>query len=144
MGPIRSLPEFIRRRRNELNLTQTDVAQAVGVQSPDFISLIEQGLRNLSLDRIPMLAQVLQVEAVELCKMALEQQFPLLADCLFSEQSIFRGPQQGSGAAQNLGTKLLSLIPDIRDPIIHMIDQHYTRRMSSQRTTKQEMASSRR
>jgi transcriptional regulator with XRE-family HTH domain len=74
--------ELIRSRRNELSLTQQEVAEKVGVKSGEYISLVESGVRNLDLDRIPRLAEALRVNSAMLARMALAEQYPLLAASL--------------------------------------------------------------
>jgi transcriptional regulator with XRE-family HTH domain len=82
-----SFGEFIAEMRVRRNLTQAEVARAIGVASPDFISLVEHGHRNLGLDRVPRLAAILRVNVQDLCLMALTQQYPLLAAVLVQTMS---------------------------------------------------------
>ncbi len=77
---------FIRSRRLELGLTQRFVADRVGVISPDFISLVEQGRRRLDLDRVPALATALGLEPRTLCGMALAERHPDLCRAMFGER----------------------------------------------------------
>jgi len=51
---------FLRRRRQELDKTQMEIAQACGLTVMS-ITMIEAGQRRLSLERVPRLAEVLQV-----------------------------------------------------------------------------------
>jgi transcriptional regulator with XRE-family HTH domain len=76
------LSTLLRQRRLELGLTQRQVADALGIKSPDFICLVEKGRKRLELDRIPQLAQVLTLDVLEVCRQALEERAPALAAAL--------------------------------------------------------------
>jgi transcriptional regulator with XRE-family HTH domain len=76
------LSTLLRQRRLELGLTQRQVADALGIKSPDFICLVEKGRKRLELDRVPQLARVLSVDVGELCRMALEERAPAFAAAL--------------------------------------------------------------
>ena len=77
----------IRERRQELKeskgLTQTDIANAIGIASPEFITMLEQGRRNLDLNKVPRLADILELDRKELCKLALYEAAPSLYAELF-------------------------------------------------------------
>ncbi len=77
---------FIRSRRLELGLTQRFVADRIGLATPDFVSLVEQGRRRLDLDRVPALATALGLEPRTLCAMALAERHPDLCRVLFAER----------------------------------------------------------
>jgi transcriptional regulator with XRE-family HTH domain len=77
----------IRERREELKklegLTQTDIARAIGIESPEFITMLEGGHRNLDLNKVPRLAEVLKLNSKDLCKLALYETAPSLYAELF-------------------------------------------------------------
>ena len=77
----------IRERREQLkeseHLTQTDIARAIGIESPEFITMLEQGRRNLDLNKVPRLADVLKLDRKNLCKLALYETAPSLYAELF-------------------------------------------------------------
>ncbi len=75
--------QFVRQRRLFLNLTQEEVADAVGV-TPEQITLVEAGKRRLELDRVHLLADRLHVERQMLCRQALWERAPMLYQNLFS------------------------------------------------------------
>jgi transcriptional regulator with XRE-family HTH domain len=79
--------ENIRQRRLELGRTQREVAAAIGISSADFISLVEQGHRRLELERVPALAQVLELDPALLCRQALEARAPQFAAHLFAREA---------------------------------------------------------
>lgn len=129
--PIMRLRELLRKRRDALGLTQLDVARAVGVTSPDFISLVEKGIRNLDLDRVPRLAEVLRVDSPELCRIALEEQYPLLAHALLQTPARRRQPISEADAA----AEKLKLLPrNLRIMAINMIDALSQRETRSTRS----------
>jgi transcriptional regulator with XRE-family HTH domain len=81
----------IRERREELKdsegLTQTKIASAIGIASPEFITMLEKGRRNLDLNKVPMLADVLKIDRKDLCKLALYEAAPSLYAELFDTLS---------------------------------------------------------
>ena len=78
--------EVIRNRRRQLQRSQREVARAVGIQSADFISLVEKGQRRIDLDRIPALAAVLDLDVHQLCRQALALSAPRMAEALFGAE----------------------------------------------------------
>jgi transcriptional regulator with XRE-family HTH domain len=120
LQPTEQLRTFMRRRREELGLTQVDVARAVGVSSGDFISLVEKGIRKLDLDRMPRLAEVLQSDPVEVSRVALQEQYPLLATVLVGRPSKKTVPTQSE--ADLAAQKLKDLPRQVRQMVINMID----------------------
>lgn len=78
------LSNYIRHRRDFLGKTQKVVAEAVGV-TPDFIALIEAGERRLDLDKVPLLADALEVSRTALCQQALRERAPALYGQLFEQ-----------------------------------------------------------
>jgi transcriptional regulator with XRE-family HTH domain len=85
------LSNLIRSRRQELGLTQAKVAKACGVTA-DLIGLAESGMRRIALDRIPLLADVLELPRAELCVLALAERAPALC------AEIIGGSQRGRHA----------------------------------------------
>ncbi len=76
------LKKLIRERREALGLTQADLARYLGVQ-PEFICLIEGGRRRPDLDRLPRLAEVLDLDAGRLCRLAIYERAPRCYAALF-------------------------------------------------------------
>jgi transcriptional regulator with XRE-family HTH domain len=72
---------FLRRRRDELALTQAEIAQVCGLTEMS-ITLVEAGRRRLALERVPRLAEALQVPPAELCLLALRCRYPQLTAAL--------------------------------------------------------------
>ena len=68
--------ELLKRRRNSLNLTQAEVAAAVGWSTPEMVSQVEVGRRHPALDRVPDLAAVLALDAGKLCVALLQEIAP--------------------------------------------------------------------
>lgn len=78
---------LIRQRREELHLTQQQVADVLDV-SPDFLSLVESGERRLSLDNVALLAHALAITPSFLCRLALHERSPFFFQALFSDSSL--------------------------------------------------------
>jgi transcriptional regulator with XRE-family HTH domain len=87
---------LLRMRRQQLNLRQRDIADALDVTA-DYICLVEAGERRLELDRIPELADVLQISRRFLCGWALKERSPYLFDQLFTGEEA-PPTQEGSAA----------------------------------------------
>jgi len=113
---------FIRKRRRELSLTQREVAAARKVSAPEFVGMIEAGLRKPNFERLPALAEVLQVPVLDMIQMAFADVYPSLIGYLTNEQTA------QSAKASRMGQKLYALAPAIRQPIIKMIDKFYAER----------------
>ena len=80
------LRDIVRERREELGLTQTDLARAMGIVSPEFVCMIESGRRHFALNNIPKLASVLWLEAEALCRCALYEAAPTFYRSTFGEK----------------------------------------------------------
>jgi transcriptional regulator with XRE-family HTH domain len=80
------LHTLLRRRRTELRLLQADIAEALNV-SPECVTLWEAGRRRMELSKLPRLAQVLHLDARELCAKALAEFHPLFFSTLFGNSS---------------------------------------------------------
>jgi transcriptional regulator with XRE-family HTH domain len=72
----------IRQRRQQLNLTQAEVANRLGVTA-DCVTLVELGYRRFDLDRIPVLADALNLNRRQLCREALKARAPQLYQELY-------------------------------------------------------------
>ena len=119
------LSTFLKSRRAELGITQVEVARAIGIASPDFISLVEQGTRKIDLDRIPRLADVLQVNNSDLCKLALSEAYPALYKAVFSGAATTKVRPEDSPMKPELDVarKLFELDRNLRVPLVDMIDR---------------------
>ena len=74
---------LLRRRRKQLGLVQSDVAEALRV-SPECVTLWEAGRRRMELSKIPRLAAILELDAKELCAKALAEFHPAFYATLFA------------------------------------------------------------
>jgi transcriptional regulator with XRE-family HTH domain len=77
----------IRRRRQQLNLPQAGLAEALNV-SPECIAQWESGRRRMDLSKLPRIAVALQLDARELCAKALAEFHPLFYASLFSDCAV--------------------------------------------------------
>ncbi len=89
MNPTIPSPEvplhiLLRRRREELKLLQSDVAEALRVR-PECVGLWEAGRRRMELCKIPRLAAVLQIDPQQLCAKALAEFHPAFYITLFGD-----------------------------------------------------------
>jgi len=75
---------LLRRRRQELNLRQTDLAEALHV-SPECITHWEAGRRQMELAKLPRIAAILQMDPKELCARALAEFHPAFHAALFND-----------------------------------------------------------
>ncbi len=76
---------FLRQRREALAMTQAEIAQACGLTEMS-VTLIEAGQRRLALERVPRLAEALQVPPAELCLLALRCRYPELTAALTARE----------------------------------------------------------
>jgi transcriptional regulator with XRE-family HTH domain len=98
-GPFEGrLSRLIRRRREELHLTQQQVAEVLGITA-DFVSLVESGHRRLSLDHVGYLAHALAIHPTFLCKIALRERAPFFFAQLFAGGSAGECPSTQGGEA---------------------------------------------
>ena len=67
---------LLRRRREELHLLQAEVAEALHV-TPECIGRWEDGSRRMELSKVPRIAEVLRLNAKQLCAKALAEFHPL-------------------------------------------------------------------
>jgi transcriptional regulator with XRE-family HTH domain len=80
------LHTLLRRRRQELSLFQTQVAEALHV-SPECVGLWECGRRRMELCKLPRIAEVLHLDARKLCAKALAEFHPVLFAALFGQDA---------------------------------------------------------
>lgn len=66
----------IRDRREELGLSQMDLARSLKLKSPQFISNIERGLVNIPLKKIEQFCKVLQLDYKFLLRLVHEEKIP--------------------------------------------------------------------
>ena len=80
----RSIPfsQFLRQRRTALRLKQAEIAAQLNVE-PETIGHWESGRRRMEIDRIPLVASVLHLDAKDLCRRALAEWHPRFHDTLF-------------------------------------------------------------
>jgi transcriptional regulator with XRE-family HTH domain len=78
---------LLRRRRQELSLVQSQLAEVLHV-SPECIGQWECGRRRMELSKLPRIAAALQLDARELCSKALAEFHPLLYASLFGDDAL--------------------------------------------------------
>ncbi|MCP8884502.1 helix-turn-helix domain-containing protein [Devosia sp. XJ19-1] len=69
------LPAYIEKRILELRpiKSQAEIATETGFPNPNMISMLKSGAIRVPLDRVPALAEALQVDPARLLQLALEQ-----------------------------------------------------------------------
>ena len=77
---------LLRRRREELRLLQSDIAEALHV-TPESVGRWEDGTRRMELSKLPRIAEALQLDARSLCIQALAEFHPPVYDTLFRDSS---------------------------------------------------------
>ena len=84
------LHNLLRRRREELGLLQSEVAEALHV-SAGCVTLWEAGRRRMDLSKLRLIAEILEIDAKELCLKALAEFQPLFSATLFGDCAIAHG-----------------------------------------------------
>ena len=69
----RLLKDLVKSQRTNLNLTQRDVARAMGMSSVDYIGMVESGIRRLDFERLPAIAQVLHLDLDQITEMTFRE-----------------------------------------------------------------------
>ena len=78
-----NISTLLRRRRLELGLLQSDIAQDLNV-TPEAVVLWEAGRRRMELCKVPRLAAALNIDVKELCAKALAEFHPAFFAALFA------------------------------------------------------------
>jgi transcriptional regulator with XRE-family HTH domain len=88
VNPITAVPLHLlmRRRRQELGLRQSALAEALHV-TPECIGLWEAGRRRMDLSKLPRIAAALDLDPRQLCAIALAEVHPLLYARLFDDRA---------------------------------------------------------
>jgi len=81
----RSFGSVIRQRRIELGLTQANVALELAIRNINFVDMIETGKRSCPLDHVPRLANVLRLDQLDLCMLALHEEYPRFYAGIFGD-----------------------------------------------------------
>ena len=74
---------MLRRRREQLCLLQAEIAEALRV-TPECVGQWEGGHRRMMIDKLPRLAEILQLDKRKLCVVALREFHPAVHAALFS------------------------------------------------------------
>lgn len=113
---VSRLAKLISDRIEELKGTrsQRDIAEMVGYNNQNMITMIKQGTAKVALDRVPALAEALEVDGAVVMRMALEQfHDPQVVDTMIA---MLQGtkPMSARARAQSSRTerRLLKIIRD--------------------------------
>lgn len=82
-----SLPRFLEKRVLEIKhlKSQAEIAAESGFVNPNMLSMIKTGSTRLPIDRVPALAQALEVDPRRLLQLAIEQWAGITAARTFNE-----------------------------------------------------------
>lgn len=128
--PAQGIGAVIRKRRQELKLKQSHVAEVVGT-SPEFIAMVENGTRQFNLDRLPRVADVLSLDCKSLIRVAMQRECPSVCAVLFGEEPISPEsiPQQETDRIlitpemADVAARIDSLPRPARQTILGLVDQ---------------------
>lgn len=93
----KKLGEYLRRKREALGLTQSEVAQKLGYGSPQFISNIERGISNVPVKSLRIMIDLYQISADEVIQILLEDKKRALLRQLGLLNSNDSAEQENSG-----------------------------------------------
>ncbi|MCH2535638.1 MAG: helix-turn-helix domain-containing protein [Bdellovibrionales bacterium] len=77
-----SLGNYLKNKRNETGLTQSEVATKLGYSSPQFISNFERGLCSPPLKNLKTLVKLYKIPVEEIMTLILEEQESILRKAL--------------------------------------------------------------
>ncbi len=82
---VDNLGKFLKKLRVEANLSQSEVASALGYSSPQFISNFERGLASPPLNKIKILAEIYDCDLRDFYKVLRNEQDAFLRNALFGQ-----------------------------------------------------------
>ena len=124
---------IIRSRRQDLGITQSEVAKSVGVSSPEFIGMVEAGTRSIDLDRVPPLADALGLSRKDLVRAVLYEEHPVAYKEIYGRGApgTVKDTKDKVEAVEldpvkaDLLAKLESLPKDTQTTVYNLVDQLY-------------------
>lgn len=114
-----SLVRIIKQARLNAGMTQEGLAQALGFRGESVISMIESGRRNIDIEKIPMVAVKLGLNARELTQQALLEYFPTVYLVLFDDDPPSAG---GEVHEEDLYRNVKDLPRPVQDAFRTLID----------------------
>lgn len=108
--PNITIQDILVNRRSELGLTHSTIASYMGIRSPEFIGMVERGNRGFDLNKIPLLADILNFERADLVKIYLAEEFPVAYDALFTSKP---GEIKTNYATRSEAQELLDLYQEL-------------------------------
>jgi transcriptional regulator with XRE-family HTH domain len=122
------LPDLLKKRRKDLGLTQKQVARALAINSTEIIAMVEAGGRRITLDKIPALADILLIDRVGLCKLAIQEFAPTVYQVFWGKEDasapdeLERAPKPVS-LWDEFRVKFDRLAPETQHAVLGFIDQ---------------------
>jgi len=77
-----SIGEFIKKRREELKMTQSELGKALGYRYGNFIGYLENGRAVFPIEKWEEYAEVLQTPKHDFLKIVFQEKFPAMLDYL--------------------------------------------------------------
>lgn len=123
---------FIRHKREELGKTQAEIAKACHYISGEYWGLIEAGKRRMDQEKVPLLADALNLSRQTLTKLFLKVTAPNVYSTFWGDEELDRiDPAEAKKFVQitessvALLNKIHSLSPSRRRMITEMVDMAY-------------------
>jgi len=127
--------DILTQRREELGLTQAEVARALGLRSAEYIGMLERGIRTLELSKVPLMADVLKMERIDLIRISMFEQLPLVANTVFGKgvryapvhrmKHVETSTVTVSEEAKEVLDRLYALPSDVRADIVSLISKFF-------------------
>ena len=76
MQTASNVAAFVARRIQELGCLQREVAEAVGYDNPNIITMIKQGKTKLPLSKVSLMAHALETDPLHLLHLCMSEYFP--------------------------------------------------------------------
>lgn len=77
-----TIADFLTSRIAQLGKSQREIAQEVGYDRPNIISMFKKGITKVPLEKIPQLAAALEVDPALLFRIAMRQYWPDLQETI--------------------------------------------------------------
>ena len=120
-----SMPSFvetIKEARVRLELSGRQLAERMAWKSSSYVSMIEIGQRNISLDEVGKLASALDLDRKQLIRLYLSDYYPDVYRVLFSSAPTLPA-HRPNGRDQDLAGKIALLNPQDRNLIEQIVDR---------------------
>lgn len=118
--------KFLRVRRTELGLSQSDLARSLGYNTSQYISNIERGLASIPFAKIQEMSSLLKVDTRHLLNLKLMEEVPGLKEDLLIPTAGLEAKADGSGLM-----RVPVMSPDLCASWTDLADLDFPRKISS-------------